>query len=151
MGLIGTGAGSLREALMLTDWGAVTLLTNGRVDLDSDGAAQLRAHGVAVVDGVVASIAEQATVVMDDGRRLVLRGLFVAPRQRMTCELPGQLGCTLEQGPFGSFIHTDACKATNVPGVYACGDAARATHSLASAVGDGFQAGVAVHQSLVFA
>lgn len=151
VGVIGTGALSVHESMMLTDWGTVTLFTNGCVELDADQAAQLRARGVAVVDGTVAAIAEQATVVMDDGRRLVLRGLFVAPRQRMTSTLPQQLGCTLEEGPFGSFIRTDACKATDVPGVFACGDAARATHSLASAVGDGFQAGVAVHQSLVFA
>ncbi|NYE24778.1 NAD(P)/FAD-dependent oxidoreductase [Pigmentiphaga litoralis] len=151
VGLLGTGALSVHESMMLTDWGTVTLFTNGCVALDADQAAQLQARGVDVVDGIVASIDEQATIVMDDARRQVLRGLFVAPRQRMTSTLPQQLGCTLEEGPFGSFIRTDACKATDVPGVFACGDAARATHSLASAVGDGFQAGVAVHQSLVFA
>jgi thioredoxin reductase len=151
VGVIGTGALSVHESMMLTDWGTVSLFTNGCVDLDADQAAQLQVRGVTIVDGVVASIDEHATVVLDDGRRLALRGLFVAPRQRMTSALPEQLGCTLEEGPFGSFIRTDSCKATDVPGVYACGDAARATHSLASAVGDGFQAGVAVHQSLVFA
>jgi thioredoxin reductase len=151
IGVIGTGAVSVQEAMMLTDWGSVTLFTNGCVDLDADQAAGLQARGVTVVDGAIAAIDEQATVVLDNGQRLALRGLFVAPRQRMTSALPEQLGCTLEEGPFGSFIRTDGCKATNVPGVYACGDAARATHSLASAVGDGFQAGVAVHQSLVFA
>ena len=151
VGVIGTGSVSVHEAMMLTDWGTVTLFTNGCVDLQAEESAQLQARGVTVVAGAVASIDEHATVVMTDGRRVALRGLFVAPRQRMTSALPEQLGCTLEEGPFGCFIRTDACKATDVPGVFACGDTARATHSLASAVGDGFQAGVAVHQSLVFA
>jgi thioredoxin reductase len=47
-------------------------------------------------------------------------------------------------------ITTDAQKATTVPGVYACGDAAYASVSVALAVGDGVRAGVSAHQSLIF-
>ena len=41
-------------------------------------------------------------------------------------------------------------KATTIPGVFACGDAARAFGNVAFAVGDGAQAGAATHQSLMF-
>ena len=41
-------------------------------------------------------------------------------------------------------------KATSVPGVFACGDLARAMGNVALAVGDGALAGTAVHASLVF-
>jgi len=37
-----------------------------------------------------------------------------------------------------------------VPGVFACGDVARAMASLSLAIGDGALAGAAVHRSLVF-
>ncbi len=43
----------------------------------------------------------------------------------------------------GSFIRTDAVKATTVPGVFACGDAARMAGSVSLSVGDGALAGVA--------
>jgi thioredoxin reductase len=68
----------------------------------------------------------------------------------MASPLAEQLGCGFEQGPAGPFIQTDAFKETTVPGVFACGDAARGFGSVALAVGDGALAGVATHQSLVF-
>ena len=40
-------------------------------------------------------------------------------------------------------------KETSVPGVFACGDLARAAGNVALAVGDGAVAGTAAHQSLV--
>ena len=50
----------------------------------------------------------------------------------------------------GAFIKTDGFKETSVPGVFACGDAARGMGSVALAVGDGAMAGAATHQSLIF-
>jgi thioredoxin reductase len=64
--------------------------------------------------------------------------------------LAEQLGCAFEQGPLGPFLQTDAVKETTVPGVFACGDAARAAGSVALAVGEGALAGTAAHQSLIF-
>lgn len=41
-------------------------------------------------------------------------------------------------------------KASTVPGVFACGDAARFGGSVPLAVGDGAIAGAAAHQSIIF-
>jgi thioredoxin reductase len=68
----------------------------------------------------------------------------------MASPLAQQLGCTFEQGPTGPFIQTDAYKETTVPGVYACGDAARANAAVSFAVADGTSAGTGAHQSLIF-
>ena len=54
------------------------------------------------------------------------------------------------QGPLNRFIQTDGFKETTVPGVFACGDAARAFGSVALAVADGAMSGTAAHQSLIF-
>jgi thioredoxin reductase len=53
----------------------------------------------------------------------------------MASPLAEQLGCTFEDGPFGPIIQTNASKETTVPGVFACGDAARLAGSVAFAVG----------------
>ncbi|WP_028081962.1 hypothetical protein [Solimonas soli] len=63
---------------------------------------------------------------------------------------PKQLGCEFEEGPLGRSVRTDALQKTTVPGVLACGDAARAAGKVALSVPDGAQAGAAAHQSRMF-
>jgi thioredoxin reductase len=41
-------------------------------------------------------------------------------------------------------------KQTSVPGVFACGDTARAAGNVALAVGDGALAGASAHRTLMF-
>lgn len=77
-------------------------------------------------------------------------GLFVATGTRIATPLPTMLGCQMQDGPQGSFVATDAVKATSVPGVFACGDIASPMASVAIAVGHGAIAGAAVHRSLIF-
>jgi thioredoxin reductase len=60
-----------------------------------------------------------------------------------------QLGCDLKDGPLGKFIGVDEQQQTSVPKIFACGDVARATGSIALAVSDGSMAGVAAHRSLI--
>ena len=87
---------------------------------------------------------------MRDKRVLKLAGLFTLTAIEVASPIAASLGCEMEDGPLGRTIKTDAMKATTVPNVYACGDAARPTGALAFAVADGVLAGVAAHQSLIF-
>lgn len=150
VGVIATGAASFRQAMLLPDWGQVTLFTNGTFTPDAPQQTALAARGVAVEPAPVQRIVDHATVVVDDGRTMIFSGLFTASRTRVDTPLPADLGCAFDDGPLGAFIRTDALKATTVPGVFACGDAARAVGSVALAVGDGAQAGMSAHQSLIF-
>lgn len=150
IGVLATGPMSMHHALMLPDWGTVTLFTRGALTADATQAAALTARGVLIEAAEVARVVDTATVELVDGRRLPMDGLFVLPRTRMASPLAAQLGCAFDEGPMGDFIRTDAFKETTVPNVFACGDAARAAGSVALAVGDGAMAGVAAHQSLVF-
>lgn len=150
IGVLATGAVSMHHALMLPDWGEVTLFTNGTLALDDAQRSALVARGVELEKSAVRGIVEAATIVLDDGRKLALEGLFTAPRARMASPIAEQLGCAFEEGPMGPFIRTDAFKLTSVAGVFACGDAARMAGSVALAVGDGALAGASAHQSLIF-
>ncbi len=146
--LAGSPAAALHQALMLPDWGTVTLFTGEAFVPDAEQRAALAARGVSVETAPVVRLHDRATVELGDGRRLPLDGLFVAPRTRPSTPLAAQLGCVHEDGPLGPFVRTDARKQTSVPGVFACGDAARLAGNVALAVGDGAMAGAAAHQSL---
>jgi thioredoxin reductase len=60
------------------------------------------------------------------------------------------MGCRLVETPMGLQIATGETKETDLPGVFACGDAARVPHSVSLAVGDGAWAGAQLHRSLVW-
>ena len=150
IGVIATGAMSAHQAEMLTDWGRVTLLTNGEVALDAEARGTLARRDVAIEETRIDRIDGHADVLLADGRRLPFAGLFTASRCLPSSPLAASLGCELEETPMGIQIRTDAAKATSVKGVFACGDVARAPHSVSLAVGDGAWAGVQVHRSLLW-
>ena len=150
IGVLATGPLSMHHALMLPDWGTVTFFLNGAFEPDAAQLAQLEARGVKLVRTPVARIDGVADVVMADGSRHAMAGLFVATRTRLASALAVTLGCALEQGAMGPFVRTDEQKASSVPGVFCCGDAGRMAGSVAFAVADGAMAGVAAHRSLMF-
>lgn len=150
IGVIATGPMSLHQAQLLPEWGEVTFFLNEALALSDENARSLSASGVTVETTPIASIAEEARVVLVDGRSLDFAGLFTASRTAPASPLGAQLGCDHEEGPMGPFIRTGAMMETSVPGVFACGDLARAAGNVALAVGDGAMAGTAVHASLVF-
>jgi thioredoxin reductase len=77
-------------------------------------------------------------------------GLFTAPRNEPSTPIATQLGCELAETPMGLQISTGETKETTMPGVFACGDAAKIPHSVSLAVGDGAWAGAQIHRSLVW-
>lgn len=150
LGALGVSPLSMHVALMLPDWGQATLFLNGAFEPDAEQLAQLQARGVALERGLIDRIEGAMDIVMRDGRTITQDGLFTLSRVEVASPVAAQLGCEFEDGPLGRTIKTDAMKATTVPGVYACGDAARQGGSLPLAVGDGTMAGAATHQSLIF-
>lgn len=150
IGVLATGPMSLHQAMMLPDWGEVVFFTNDTFTPDESQRSALTAKGVVIERQRVARLVDKATIETADGRRFVLDGVFTASRTRVASPIAERLGCEFEEGPLGPFVRTDASRETSVPGVFACGDAARGAGSIALAVGDGAQAGAAAHQSLVF-
>ncbi|HET7095372.1 MAG TPA: NAD(P)/FAD-dependent oxidoreductase, partial [Thermomicrobiales bacterium] len=93
IGVLATGPASAHQALLLPDWGTVTLFTNGAFAPDDEQAAALAARSVAIEPAPVTRIVETATVELADGRRIALDGLFVASHVRVASPIAEQLDC----------------------------------------------------------
>lgn len=152
IGVLATSPMSLHHALMLPDWGPTTFFTDGVFEPDLEQQHSLARRGVILVPERVERIeGDRADVVLSDGRVIAIDGLFVLPRLQVAGSLATSLGCAFEDGPLGAFIQADPMtRATSVPGVFVCGDAAMPFGSVALAVGDGVRAGSGVHRSLIF-
>jgi len=153
LGVLATDDMAIHQALLIPDWGEVTLFTNGLPAPDAAQMAQLRARGVRVETEPVAAVVGKTpaldAIKLRDGRILPLDALFVASRTRLASPLAAQLGCACDEGPFGPIIRTDPTKETTVPGVFAAGDAARVPHNITFASADGVMAGLAAHRALI--
>lgn len=153
--VLAVGPLSMHHAMMLPDWGPTTFLLNGAFSPDAEERAALAARGCALLDLPVEAVADGAdggiAVRFVDGTSRDYAGLFVASQIAPASPLAEALGCALAEGPLGHYVRTDDMKATSVPGVFACGDAARMAGNVPFAVADGAFAGVAAHRSLIFA
>ncbi|MBX3188560.1 MAG: NAD(P)/FAD-dependent oxidoreductase [Labilithrix sp.] len=153
IGVLATMPAAAHVAQMLPDWGKTTYFTRGLFEPTAEESAALERRGVVIEREAVAAVEGDdaaPSVRLASGRALGFRGLFVGPRTRPSTPIAAELGCALEESPFGFYVKTDEMKATTVPGVFACGDVALPAGSVALAVGDGVRAGISAHRSLVF-
>jgi len=150
IGIVGASPMSIHQAELLTDWGDVTLLVNGAVELSHEARSTLERRGVTIEEAPIDRIEGHSDVAMADGRRLRFAGLFTATRTSPSGSLAEAMGCALEETPMGIQVRTDAESKTSVTGVFACGDVARAPHSVSLAVGSGAMTGAQIHRSLLW-
>lgn len=149
-GVIATGPMSIHQAQLLPEWGEVTFLTNRVLSLDPAQRDDLLARGVVIEESPITRLTSAADVELADGRVLSFASLFTATRTEPASPLAEAAGCALIETPMGRQIATNDSKETSIPGIFACGDAARAPHSVSLAVGDGAWAGAQLHRSLVW-
>ena len=156
LGILAIGEASLHQALLLPDWSSdVTLFTNGAFEPDQEQRAALGARGVRIDPRRVLEVVGEGERLAGvrvggsaGGSVVALDALFTGSKTRMASPLAEQLGCELEEGPFGPVIRTDAWKETSVRHVYAAGDIARVPHNATWASADGVTAGIGAHKSL---
>lgn len=150
IGVVAASPMSVHQAALLSEWGAVTFLTNAAVTLAAEQRDDLCRRGVGIEEAPIERIRGEAEVELRDGRCLPFAGLFIATRTTPASPIAEAAGCALVDTPTGTQIRTGEDRETSIRGIYACGDVARAPHSVSLAVGDGAWAGAQVHRSLVW-
>ncbi len=150
LGVLAVGEVSMHHGMLIPEWGRSTMFLNGAFEPDEEQMSQLLARGVSIERERVEEVTGKALVKLADGRTIELAGLFVASRTTPSSPLAGMLGCELTESPLGIYISTNDMKETSVPGVFACGDAARAAGNVTFAISDGALAGLSAHRSLIF-
>jgi thioredoxin reductase len=159
LGVLGSGALAVHGALLLRQWTAdLTLFTGGGPTPTSDELAQLRARGVAVVDGEVTEVVADEVlrgVRIADRRTVPVRGLGVAAPLRVNSPVLDALGLpreTLELfgAELGDHYPSDPrTGATALPGVFLAGNVTDPSAQVVTAAGAGLLAAVAVNSDLV--
>lgn len=154
IGVLGNGTtASAEQALMLADWGRVTLFAQGMPLDDAELMAKLAKRGVQVETRRALALEGNGKAIdgmrVDDGARVEIQALFVAAPTQMASPLAERLGCVFDDGPSGPYLRVDERKQTSVPRVYAAGDAARMFGNATLASADGALAGIALHHALI--
>ncbi|WP_067063752.1 NAD(P)/FAD-dependent oxidoreductase [Roseateles chitosanitabidus] len=150
IGIIASSAMAQHHGLMLPDWGSPTLFLNGAFTPSDEEFDALARRGTVVEPTPIVRIEGLAEVVLQDGRRLSMNGLFTQPRTSPSSPIAAQLGCAMEDGPMGPFIQVGPTQETSLKNVFACGDAARAAGNVTLAVADGVMAALGAHRSTMF-
>jgi thioredoxin reductase len=159
IGVLCTGVAAGHQALLFRQLSpAVTLLQHTGPAPAGEEREQLDALGVAVVEGTVAEVEADGSgltgVRLQDGRRVPLDALVVAPRCFARAELLAPLGLepvevVVDGELTGTRVEADAMGTTAVPGVWVAGNVADPQAQLATAAAAGVAAGAAINVDLV--
>ncbi|RUO31867.1 thioredoxin reductase [Aliidiomarina sedimenti] len=154
LGVLATHVMSPHQAAMIPDWGATTFFTQGNLELSSEQAETLGNRGVTIertpVREVIGDGEQLSSVMLKDGRSIVLRGLYVAPTITIQSPLVDALDLELNETPMGTFIAVDEFKESSLKGVFVAGDMSNPMQNGTFAIASGTMAGVAAHRALMF-
>ncbi|WP_445361649.1 NAD(P)/FAD-dependent oxidoreductase [Microbulbifer sp. EKSA005] len=154
LGVLATSELSFHQAAMIPDWGATTLFTQGQFNPQGEVLDHLLARGVMLEEAPITQLEGEGDslreVVLADGRKLPLEGLYVSPKAELTSPFIDQLGLELEESFTGQIVKVDGFKETSVKGVFAAGDLSNPMQSGTFAIASGTMAGVGAHRSLIF-
>ncbi|MFO7710032.1 MAG: NAD(P)/FAD-dependent oxidoreductase [Desulfobacterales bacterium] len=142
--VVGDGSAAASGALTMLDYARTVHLVCGRLEVGSALAAEVRQSRIALRENSrVKEISGRdgvEAVVLEDGTRLAVQGVFIELGAKGVMGLAGLLGVRLDDEM--KYIQTNKKMETNVPGVYAAGDITGPPWQVAKAVGEGCVAGL---------
>ena len=131
--VIGNGKFAVNEATELSNVAnKVTILTNGLDKIESD--FEVNTNKISSINGK-----EKVTdIEFEDGSKIEVDGVFIALGEAGASDFAKTLGILQE----GDNIKTNEKMETNVPGIYACGNATGGLLQVCKAVYEGAEAGL---------
>jgi len=142
--VVGNGSAAASGALTLLAYARTVHLVCETLDVTPALASELRKSAVVLHENrKVKEISGRVGVegiVLDDGSRLAVQGVFIELGARGVMELAGHLGVQLDEEM--KHIQTNKKMQTNVSGIYAAGDITGPPWQVAKAVGEGCVAGL---------
>lgn len=154
LGVLATKEMSWHQAAMLPDWGATTLFTQGKYLPTGEHAATLRRRGVTIEETPIIKILgdgdQVSAVELEDGRRIALQGVYVAPTITIQSPLIDSLSLALTETAVGTFVAVDEFKESSVKGVFVAGDLSNQMQNGTFAIASGTVAGLSAHRALMF-
>ncbi len=143
--VVGGESAAAGGALHLTHLASKTHLVAKEFSFAPELMQRLKDAGIIIHEGVeVKEITGENGVdglVLDDGSKLDVTGVFIELGAKGVMSLAAELGITLDESM--KFIETDKQQRTNVPGLFAAGDICGPPLQMAKAVGEGCVAGLA--------
>ena len=137
--VLGSGKYALHEAqALLPIAGSVTVLTDGTSpEVEFPSEIKVDERKISHLDGSPMAL---STVVFDDSSSMTISGLFIAQGSASSTDLARKVGIATDSNK----IVVDENMATNIPGIFACGDCTGGLLQVSKAVYDGATAGNSV-------
>jgi thioredoxin reductase (NADPH) len=142
--VVGGESAAVDGALTLTEIAAAVHLVYETLDVADDLKTKLESSSVIRHPGVkverINGENEVQTLLLNDGQRLDVTGVFIEQGAKGLMELATTLGIMLDDEM--QYIAADKQQATNIPGIFAAGDVCGPPWQMAKAVGEGCVAGL---------
>lgn len=137
--VLGSEKYALHEAqALLPIAGSVTVLTDGTSpEVEFPSEIKVDERKISHLDGSPMAL---STVVFDDSSSMTISGLFIAQGSASSTDLARKVGIATDSNK----IVVDENMATNIPGIFACGDCTGGLLQVSKAVYDGATAGNSV-------
>ena len=150
LAVIGSGEEGGHYASFVSNWSPhVTLCTDG-ARLEPPALAHLTQLGIHVIDTEIERLSEddgRAFVHFKDAPALRVSGVFIRPPIQLVAPLADALGCNRSDDR--THLLTDEAGQTNMPGVYAVGDAASPMYAVLLAAASGANAAYMLNHQFV--
>jgi thioredoxin reductase len=143
---------SLDLAIELLLWSKdLVLCTNGALTVGRKAVETIKRLGIRIIETPIALLEGEGDTLegirFTDGSFLPRSALFFSPGQYQRSPLAEQLGCEFCEG--NNCIQCGEDTATNIPGVYAAGNASRGVQLVIAAAAEGMQAAFAINSALL--
>jgi thioredoxin reductase len=150
-GILANGDVAFEYAKLINNWtNELTVFTNGTSTLTAEQQHKLTDKNINIIKTELKEIlhdqGQMKSLLFKDGSQQQMKALYARPPFEQHCELPMQLGCTLDEH---GLLQTNGFGKTNVPGVYAAGDNSVLMRSVANAVATGMMAAAMLNKEMI--